>query len=125
MTAVNDAVQLIKSENIKGIDHIYSFFIPENYVAAISTTDLLVTDVGEFYTEYGSNKHTESVRTVAVNIYKGSKATGSLDILMDNLVTAFENSGWSVIYSSPIMIDPISYQKTKAFQFRNYRKREF
>lgn len=123
MTAVGDATQLLNNANISGIDNIYPFFIPQNKQMATNTTDVLVTDVGEDYEDYGSNRATTTSNVVAVNIYKGSKTKESLDTIDNAIVSFFERNKWTVIYSGPIQIDPTTYQKFKTYQFKEFKER--
>ncbi|NVO88950.1 DUF806 family protein [Lactobacillus rhamnosus] len=123
MTATQDFTSLLQSANIDGVDGIYPTKIPDSIQESVTTTDILVTEVSDDYTSYGSNQSTERQQTIAVNIFYGNKSNANADTIENSMVSFCESRNWVVVYSPGHTIDPDTKQLSKVFQFRHMKGR--
>lgn len=93
MAAAQRAQKIIKSLDLP-IAHVYCFNWPSNAdLDDTSTTDVLITEVNDMPTTYGSDRSNEMEETVAVNIFYANDSIVDFDKLEQPLLNAFEIQG--------------------------------
>lgn len=124
MTTVMEMYHLLKNAELPGIDHIYPNMIPTAAQAQTDATDVLVTEVTETYTDFGSNQATVKDETLALNIFYALATDNDFTETEETLVSFLYTKNWYVSYSAPYTIDPDTRQTTKIMYF-THKKRRF
>lgn len=127
VTAATRARAVIKQsikDNDLPIDNIYCFNWPNDAnLDDTDKTDILITEVNDMPTTYGSNRSNEMAERVAINIFYASDSTIDFDKLEQPLLGSFEQQGWFCVYSPGHSIDPDTKQVTKVFQFEHLQRK--
>lgn len=125
MSAVMDAYKLLKEAKIEGINNIYPNMIPPSKQETTDCTDILITDVIQRYTDFGSDIPTTVDEVISLNIFYGLNADTNFEEIEENLVSFFYKNYWFVTYSAGHTIDPDTKQTTKILQFQRKKQRSF
>lgn len=127
MTAAQRAMAVVEKAQSKynlPIDHIYCFNWPPNDDLDANKTDVLITEVNDLPTDYGSNQSNMMQETVALNIFYAADSDIDFDKFEQPLLNVFENQGWFCNYSPGHTIDPDTLQTTKVFRFRHKMRKD-
>ena len=121
MTVTQRAKQIvedsIKKDNLP-VNGVYCYFLPSYLVEDTTHTIILLTEVHDMPSNYGSNHSTTMTEQVALNIFYSESSEVDADQLEQKLITAFEDHNYYVVYSPGRSVDPDTNQITKVFQFR-------
>lgn len=117
MSLVAEVKQLLIGAALDGVDNVYANFIPSAVQLDNQTTDILITDVTDSYSGYGSNRSTEKRSTVALNITYSTVTKVDDGFLEDTITDLFEAADWTCVYSPGHTADPDTGQLTKIMQF--------
>lgn len=117
MSAVDDAVQLLKQANIAGIDAVYGNNLPQEEVDSTDQTVVLVTDSANNPSSFGNNDFWTMNQEVEVQIwYSQQLATDPEDIEV-SMMKEFVRQHWQVAAVRQRTLDPVSQQLFNTFYF--------
>nr|WP_321315033.1 DUF806 family protein [uncultured Ligilactobacillus sp.] len=106
------------------IDGIYLFNLPSSVQKDVSHTVVLITEVNDTPTTYGSNRTNDMEETVAINIFYEKGTQIPFDSLELPILNKFEEKNWQCIYSPGHSMDPDTEQITKVFQFKHLQRKD-
>ena len=116
---INQAIEKLKLP----IANVWCFNWPPNAEINTQETDILITEVNDAPTNYGSNHSNMMLETVAVNIIY-DETNEDYDAIEQPLLNAFEDQGWFCDYSPGHTVDPDTFQVTKIFRFKHKIRKE-
>lgn len=106
------------------IDGVYLFNLPSSVQKDVSHTVVLITEVNDTPTTYGSNRTNDMEETVAINIFYEKGTQIPFDSLELPILNKFEEKNWQCIYSPGHSMDPDTEQITKVFQFKHLQRKD-
>lgn len=106
------------------IDGVYLFNLPSSVQKDVSHTVVLITEVNDTPTTYGSNRTNDMEETVAINIFYEKGTQIPFDSLELPILNKFEKKNWQCIYSPGHSMDPDTEQITKVFQFKHLQRKD-
>lgn len=106
------------------IDGVYLFNLPSSVQKDVSHTVVLITEVNDTPTTYGSNRTNDMEETVAINIFYEKGTQILFDSLELPILNKFEEKNWQCIYSPGHSMDPDTEQITKVFQFKHLQRKD-
>ena len=124
MTAAQRAKQVLTDLNQSAIDGVYCVNLPPQVQDETEQTVVLITEVNDLPTTYGSNRTNGMEETVAVNLFYAENSTVNFDHVELAIVDAFEEHGWYCTYSPGHSLDPDTLQVTKVFQFKHLIRKD-
>ena len=96
MLAVNQAKKLIDESHISGIDHVYTFNIPNEVVENTDLTLIRLSDVNQKPTIWGSDDFGALNREIEVQIFYKQDPDVDPEVLESQLFKLFVRSGWEL-----------------------------
>lgn len=106
------------------IDGVYLFNLPSSVQKDVSHTVVLITEVNDTPTTYGSNRTNDMEETVAINIFYEKGTQIPFDSLELPILNEFEEKNWQCVYSPGHSMDPDTEQITKVFQFKHLQRKD-
>lgn len=126
-TVAQRAQKIIEQAIDKGklpIDGVFLFNLPSSVQKDVAQTVVLITEVNDIPTTYGSNRTNDIEETVAINIFYEKGTQISFDSLELPILNEFEEENWQCIYSPGHSMDPDTEQITKVFQFKHLQRKK-
>ena len=106
---------------IKGV---YLFNLPSSAQKDVSNTLVLITEVNDIPTTYGSNRTNDMEETIALNIFYAKGTQVPFDSVELPILNKFESENWQCIYSPGHSMDPDTEQITKVFQLKHLQRKD-
>lgn len=126
-TAAQRAQIIIEQAIDKGklpITDVFLFNLPSNAQKDVSHTIILITEVNDTPTTFGSNRTNDMEETVAINIFYAKGTQIPFDNLELPILDEFEKFDWHCVYSPGHTMDPDTEQITKVFQFKHLQRKD-
>lgn len=126
-TAAQRAQKIVEQAIKEGelpISGVYLFNLPSSVQKDVSHTVVLITEVNDTPTTFGSNRTNDMEETVAINIFYDKGTQVPFDNLELSILDEFEKSNWHCNYSPGHTMDPDTEQITKIFQFKHLQRKD-
>lgn len=117
MSAVDDAVDLIKKANISGIDAVYGNNLPQSEVDNVNKTVILITDAANNPSSFGNNDFWSLSQEVEVQIWHSQELDSDPEDIEVSVMKAFVHGNWQVAAVRQRTLDPVSQQLFNTFYF--------
>jgi hypothetical protein len=117
MSAVDDAVALVNTSGLSGIDAIYGNNLPKEVADSLDKTVVLVTDAGNSPSGYGNGDFWRLSQEVEVQIWYSQEFGGDPEALEVALMKAFVHAGWQASAVRQRTLDPDTQQLSNTFYF--------
>jgi hypothetical protein len=117
MSAVDDAVSVLKQANIAGINAIEGNNLPQELVDSKNQTVVLITDAANDPSAYGNNDFWAMNQEVEVQIWHSQQLDSDPEDIEVSLMKAFTHQHWQVSAVRQRMLDPDSSQLFNTFYF--------
>lgn len=117
MSAVDDAVDLIKKANIAGIDAIYGNNLPQSELDNVDKTVVLITDAANDPAMMGNNDFWALNQEVEVQIWYSQSLDSDPETIDIAMMKAFTHQHWQVTVVRQRVLDPEAKQLFNTFYF--------
>lgn len=126
MSAINDVISTLKkhSEDLKklGLGRVYSVnFAPSGFTKQ-GTADVMISEVTQAPSDYGSDDFTHNIQTIQLNIFYGNSFS-NMDAFEDSIASFLNADKWILLPSGGHYQDPNTRQVTKVIQFKRRKIR--
>ena len=121
MLAVNEAKKLIDEAHINGVDHVYTFNIPNEVVENADLTLIRLSDVNQKPQIWGSDDFGALNREIEVQIFYKRDPTVDPEILESQLFKLFVHAGWELGEIHGHTFDTDTSQLTCSFYVYNMK----
>lgn len=117
MSAVDDAIDLIKQANISNIGAVYGNNLPQSEIDNVNKTVVLITDAADDPTAHGNNDFWALNQEVEVQIFYSQLLDSDPEIIEIAMMKAFTHQHWQVAAVRQRTFDPDTKQLFNTFYF--------
>ena len=114
---VVEAGELLRNASIDGIDNICLYRVPPETQDASDSTTVLLTEVTEDLTNYGSDKFQDRNQAVEFQIFFSTKENVDIDSIERQVESIFLSKKWRIRLSRAHTVDPTTEQLVTIYYF--------
>ncbi|MCZ3724053.1 DUF806 family protein [Lactobacillus jensenii] len=122
---VVEAGEVLRSASIDGIDNICLYRVPPETQDASDSTTVLLTEVTEDLTNYGSDKFQDRNQSVELQIFFSNKEDVDIDSIERQIESIFLEKKWRIRLSRAHTVDPTTEQLVKIYYLDRTERNDF